>query len=185
MISPPKPYIPILLITLGIFLSACIKEKQVILDIDFSVNIATPGEKFPEVKKLTQAQREVYEIYRRPDFIHLWWTRDGRIHRYLEVDRRLRNRETFRRVKRSWIYLEKGIDYIFDTPEKYREVPLSDQLLTVCRYGDPEDVKRMSDSKISLKETWHYYGIGLILKFENGKLVSQQRHPPMGNFIKR
>ena len=168
-----------------LLLSGCQREDEVIFNIDFSINVGKPRRKFPKVKKLVQSKREVYELYGRPDFVRLWWTEDGRIHQYLEVDRRMKDRKSFREIKRSWVYLENNIEYLFDSDESFREIPLSEKIRTVCIYGDPENVKKMSDDETPLKETWNYYSIGLILKFENDKIVGRQRHTPMGNVINR
>jgi len=180
----PRLFFPLFFCAL-LFLCSCRRSKlDFIIDLDYSVNVARPGRRFPSDLDLSQAKREVHEILGNPNFIRFWWTEDGRIHRFLEVDRRLKDPRSVYQVKHSWIYLDKNIECVFDTDTTYREIPLSDKVRTVCTYGDPEDIKKMSDHP-PLKENWNYYSIGLILKFEDDRLVKTQRHPPMGTVIKR
>ena len=164
--------------------SGCSRKNDILLNPDFSVNMGTPGKKFPKKDNLAQAKREVYEMYGVPDFIRLWWSKDGRIHRYLEVDRKLRSLKILDELKHSWIYLEDNLEFVFDSDTTYQENPLDDKIRTICSYGDPEDIKRITTT-VPYKETWNYYSLGLILSFSDGKLVKEQRHHPMGNVIKR
>ena len=172
------------LFLMALFIPACHKERQVTFNSEFSINIGKPGRDFPVVKHLTQAKREIYEFYGPPDYVRLWWSDDGRIHRFLEVDRRLKDKRQFSQIKRSWIYLDKDMEFLFIDETSYRETPLGDKVRIICTYGDPEDIKKTSDTGGALLETWNYYSIGLILKFKDGRLVGQQRHPPMGSVIK-
>jgi hypothetical protein len=181
------PFLLILLcVSTALILPSCKKDDRLSLDPSFSINLVRPGKNYPSTKLirkrlLSQAKIEIFENYGRPDFIRLWWTEDGRIQRYLEVDRRLKS---ILDQKQSWIYLDSDIEFVFDTEEKYRELPMTDKIRTICKLGDPEDVKTLSNSS-PLKENWNYYSIGLILTFIDGKIVKKATHPPMGNIIKR
>jgi hypothetical protein len=175
----------LLLIIASLLPLSCGKEKNLVLDLNFSVNVARPAKTFPDMKHLVKSKQTVYEMYGRPDFIRFWWSRDGRPHRFLEVDGVLRNSDSIYALKHSWVYLDKDREFIFDSDDAYREIPLTDKVRTICNYGDPEDIKQVSVPDGPVEEIWHYYSIGLILKFSNEKLISRQSHTPMGNFIKR
>ena len=164
--------------------SSLFKKDKIILNPEFSVNVAIPQKDFPDEDKLVTSKKEVFTLYGPPDFVRFWWSRDGRIHRFLEVDNKIRNQKSLLIQKHSWIYLDKNIECIFDGPASYREVPLNDKIRTVCTYGDPEDLKILSDVE-PYREIWNYYSQGLILKFENDKLINQQIHSPMGRVIRK
>ncbi|HPB30133.1 MAG TPA: hypothetical protein PLB62_01620 [Candidatus Sumerlaeota bacterium] len=185
----PRSHFRLILAALILYSTLCLspscrKDRNIHLDLDKSVNVATPGKDFPAEKNLVASKKQTLELYGKPDFIHLWWSRDGRIHTLLEVDRTMAARR--KDVPKSWIYLDRNIEIIFDNNQEMREIPLVDKLRTVCLYGDPDEVKLMPDRATgALKENWHYFGQGLILLFEDGSLKGQQRHTPMGNYIKR
>jgi hypothetical protein len=147
------------------------------------VNVAKPQKNFPDEDKLVPSKKEVFTLYGAPDFVRLWWSKDGRIHRSLEVDSNIKNKD-FLITKHSWIYLDKNIECVFDSLKSYREVPLSDNIRTVCTYGDPENINIVSE-KEPFSEIWYYYSQGLNLKFVNDKLVSQQKFRPMGRIISK
>lgn len=178
--------ISLLLLLFGalIFTLGCGKKGNLHINPDFSVNLAIPDSRYPPVKKLSASGREVYELYGRPNFVRLWWSKDGRIHRFLEVDRKLQDKGVIYRLKHSWIYPDQNLEFVFAADGLYKEIPLNDKIQTICSFGDPEDIKRISQEK-PLKEMWNYYSIGLILVFEDDKLIKEQRHNPMGTVIKR
>jgi hypothetical protein len=181
------PYSIILLFLLLVplvFSLGCGRKGHLHVNPEFSINLAIPDRKYPPVKKLSTSGREVYELYGRPDLVRLWWSKDGRIHRFLEVDRKLQDKKAIYRLRHSWIYLEKNLELIFATDGAYQEVPLNDKIRTICTYGDPEDIKSISEEK-PIKEIWNYYSIGLILVFQEDKIIKEQRHNPMGAVIKR
>ncbi|MBN1902789.1 hypothetical protein JW926_15805 [Candidatus Sumerlaeota bacterium] len=169
-----------------LFSTGCGQKGHLRVNPEFSVNLAIPDQKYPPLKQLSATGKEAFEIYGRPDFVRLWWSKDGRIHRFLEVDRALQNKSSIYRLRHSWIYVDKKIEIVFSTSgsSTYKELPITDKIQTICAYGDPEDIKRLSEEK-PLRENWSYYSIGLILMFEDDKLIKEQRHNPMGAFIKR
>lgn len=167
-----------------VFSPGCGNKGHLHINPEFSVNVAIPDSKYPPVKKLNTAGREVFELYGKPDLVRLWWSKNGRIHRFLEVDRQLQNKKAIYRLKHSWIYQDKNLEFLFTSEGSYQEVPLNDKIRTICTYGDPEDIKTISEEK-PIKEIWNYYSIGLILVFQDDKLIKEQRHNPMGAVIKR
>ena len=164
--------------------SSVFKKDKVTLNPEFSVNVAKPEKDFPNEDKLFPSKKEVFKLYGVPDFVRFWWSKDGRIHRSLEVDNKIKSQKGLLILKQSWIYVDKNIECIFDSNTSYREAPLNDKIRTVCTYGDPEDMKIISEVP-PYSEIWHYYSQGLILKFENDKLISQQKHSPMGRMISK
>ena len=176
-----------ILICLALLISAtsCFKDRKIYLDLNRSINVGRPGDDFPNVDKLPANKREAYEIYGTPDLVRFWWNEEDRIYNYLEVDRTMKQK--MYEVPHSWIYVEEGIEAVFDDEDdSWHEVPLSDKLRVVCQYGDPEAQKTMSrGDEGPVRENWNYFSRGLILKFEDDKLVGRQRHHPMGHFIKK
>jgi hypothetical protein len=181
---PYRIHLFFLLFGAFVFSMGCGKKGHLHVNPEFSINLAIPDSKYPPVKDLSAKGREAFELYGRPDFVRLWWSKDGRVHRYLEVDRNLQNKNAIYRLRHSWIYIEKGVELDFSSGGSYKEIPLNDKIRTICTYGDPEDIIRLSE-ETPLRENWRYYSIGLILSFQDDKLIKEQRHNPMGTFIKR
>jgi hypothetical protein len=168
-------------VLLTVFLG-CALSSQLMFNPNFSVNLAEPGKKWPKDKTLTPAQSEVLAKYGPPDYFHIWWTRQGDIQTYLKVDRK------FPRIldyDHSWIYLQRNEDIVFKGNSHYGALPISDQLRTVCEYGDPDDIKKNVNRDGVLVETWQYYSYGVMLKFCDGTLSERQEFPPMGTYIKK
>lgn len=165
----------------GVFI-ACAHTGQVMLNPNFSVNLAKPGKKWPQEKKLTPAQSEVLAKYGPPDYFHIWWTKQGDIQTYLKVARVI---PRIRDYDRSWIYLDRNEDIVFKSADQYSGVPVGDQLRTVCEYGDPEDIKKNVSRDGVVVESWAYYSRGTLFKFCDGKLAERQEFPPMGTYIKK
>jgi len=182
-----KRFYPFLLfLIVGFWVSACQKRQEILLNMSFSVNVAQPGPTFPKMENLVESKKQAYDLYGRPDFIRLWWTRDGYPKRFLEVDRLLNQEpQSIYALRHSWIYLDQEVEVIFDSGKTFHEVPLTDKVRMLCRYGDPEDVKSLTSGEGTPEETWHYYSLGLILRFRGDTIISKQTHAPMGQFIKR
>lgn len=174
-----------LLLAALLLLPACREEQGINLDMNFSVNVANPEKDFPNLETLPNSKKEIYYQYGRPDFIRLWWTSDGKPQRYLDVDTRLRDPRTKNTLKQSWIYLGQNAEFIFDSGEQYRQIPLTDKTLTICQYGDPEDVKEVTAIDGAFEETWNYFSRGVIIRFRDEKIVHRQNYTPMGRFIKK
>ena len=180
-----RHYLFLLIKFLAVFLiiSSCKKNDLLVLDLEFSVNVAKPGEAFPGKGQIEQAKKEVMEIYGEPDYVQIWWSQDGRFHQSLEVDRKLRDPEIIYEKKKSWIYLDRELECEFLGPTRYREKPLSDKMKTICEYGDPENIIKLSESS-PYRENWQYYSLGLILKFKDDELIGQSRHTPLRSWFK-
>jgi len=184
-----KKYLPFLILCLLLaalmMLPACREEQGINLDLNFSVNVANPEKNFPNLEAIADSKKDVFYQYGRPDFIRLWWTSDGKPQRYLDVDTRLRDPRVKNNLNQSWIYLKNNAEFIFDSSEQYRQIPLTDKTLIICQYGDPEDVKEVTALDGALEETWNYFSRGVILRFRDDKIVHRQNYTPMGRFIKK
>lgn len=169
-------------IVLLVVLIGCAHSGQIVFNPKFSVNLATPCKSWPEEKKLTPAQREVLAKYGPPDYFHIWWTKQGEIQTYLKVDRKFPRIHDY---DRSWIYLDRNEDIVFKSDTHHVVLPISDQLRVVCEYGDPEDIKKITNRDGVLVESWTYYTYGILLKFLDGKLGERSEFQPMGTYIKK
>ena len=155
-----------------------------------TVNIAEvdPGWP-PNIKKMSLAHQEVLRLRNRPPLVHLRWNSDGHIVDKMTIDRmKAANKNASPTV--SWIYPPeegskntKGEEVIFLDEIKYRIVPLSDQLYTVCLYGDPQERKPIpTKQKGQYCEQWIYYNEGRVFEFVDGVKVSEERMPALTHY---
>ena len=154
--------------------SAC--EQDVKVDTEFSVNIFHPGPKWPNVKKLTLPQKEVYERFGKPDCFRVWWSPAGELQ---SRDAAMAYYKEKKKVPQeySWVYIARGVEVLF-TGNSFQEQKISDQVRVVAKYGDPEDVKQMQQGVTQ----WMYYSAGKLYKFAEGSLMEEKEFPAMGKF---
>src|SRR5262245_39296500 len=74
-VSPLKLARFISCLTLCFLLTGC--DQDLVIDQEYSVNIIKPGPKFPNEKKLTEPQKEIYARMGKPDCFHVYWTSNG------------------------------------------------------------------------------------------------------------
>jgi hypothetical protein len=158
-------------------------KKQLVFDTRFSINLARPGDDFCS-EEVTAAQEEVLEKYGTPDFIRVYWDKQGEFVGYLQADLRLREKE-HRDLKQTWIYIDNLQEIEFVDEENYSISTLSEKGKIVCELGDPDQVQKHSDNKGGIEEVWTYYGKGWIFRFYNSELISKRRFQPMGSYIKK
>lgn len=174
----------ILLSVAVIFLCGCFKKKFLILNPQFSVNLAVPTDNWPAESKLTPAQKAIFEQLGKPDYIRIWWDKEGRLKSYLNVDRAI-EKKLYREAKQSWVYIRMEKEIVFINENGYTTLPLSDKLKVLCKYGDPESVKIDENKETGEKiEIWQYYSEGKIFKFLDEKLIKEQTLPRVGTKIK-
>jgi len=113
----------IVLIVATTFLFGCFKKKFLILNPQFSVNLALPTEDWPEESKLTPAQKAVFKQFGKPDFIRIWWDNEGRIKSYLNVDRAI-DKKLYRKTKKSWVFRRIEKEIVFVNENNYSVVLL-------------------------------------------------------------
>jgi hypothetical protein len=157
----------------------CACDQDLAINPEFSVNLFAPGPKWPNERKLTPAQKEVYKRYGRPDNFRVFWNPHGTLLNRLEVGKQLEKMKPSQLPPYSWIFLKNGKEIVFGG-SGYEERPLTDQVRTLVRYGDPEDVKELQNGVTE----WMYFSVGKQYKFHDGALVEEKDFPALGRFEK-
>ena len=159
-----------------LILTAC--DQDLVIKPEFSVNVFEPGPKWPNIKKLTPIQKEVYEKFGRPDNFRVMWNKAGQLRRRIDVEKDIAQKKPLPNY--SWVYMRHEKEIVFEG-STFVEKPVNDQLKMLVKYGDPEDVKEMEGNITQ----WTFYGAGKLYKFNSaGQLVGQQDFTPMGKFQK-
>ncbi len=179
-----------------LLLVACGKEKQKIApEPDFSINVMDVPEFWPREDKDWPKDEEkrlvmegTYAEMGRPEFFRVIWTPDRRIMRQREMVEMLdqKGRGLNKTPELEWIYLEKGkIVRFTQTEAQLRD--LDDRTLTLCRLGDPNDVKIRRDAEERNVEIYAYYNTGQIFYFDQktGKQIREDQVSPTPGYIKR
>ncbi|RMH26034.1 MAG: hypothetical protein D6691_08630 [Candidatus Hydrogenedentota bacterium] len=168
----------LVLIASAIVWSGCKDKDLFVFRLDHSVNVFYPSPKWPDAKRLTPPEREVYERYGKPTAFRVLWTPSGqiRLRRELELafDKKLKTIPPY-----TWVYVDKGKEIVF-RGASYEEIPLSDQIRLVLKYGDPEDVRDLGAGTVE----WMYFSVGKLYRLKNGRIVDTKDFPAMGKFIK-
>jgi len=161
-----------------LFLASC--EDDLKIDPKFSVNVVTPGPKWPNKDKLTPAQKEIFEKYGKPDAFRLIWNTSGRYMLQSDLAQMLGNKKPSKLPPYTWIYQQRGIEVSFQGPSPV-ETPINDQLRLVLKYGDPESVKETEGGITQ----WQFYSVGYMYKFsKDGRIIQETTFPAMGKFFK-
>ncbi|NQU42995.1 hypothetical protein HQ520_06905 [bacterium] len=142
----------------------------------FSVNVAMAQPGIPkDLERFPANQRHVLEERGVPDFIHLRWVpgkdvvEEGRVYHMKTAHRgKLEPRD------KSWIYLAKDLEVLFEGETEFREEPLSDKMRVICEYGDPQDIRYNSSGQTQIVN-WRYYSEGIIFRFQDEKLIETDR----------
>ena len=163
---------------LAVALAGC-KKEDVVIDEEFSINVFQISPKWPVVDKLPQVEKEVLLKYGKPDCFRAWWTPDGQLRTRQELSKEVKIKKLKSLPAFSWIYTSTGKEVVF-RGSTYQEVPLTDQVRTVVKYGDPEDAKEMVNGVVE----WTYFSVGKIYRFARGHKISEKDFPPMGSFRK-
>ncbi len=179
-----------------LILASCGREKQKLApDPNFSINVMEVPEFWPredkdwpkdEEKRL--AMEGTYAEMGRPDSFRVIWTPDRRIMRQREMVEMLdqKGRGLNKTPELEWIYIDKGKIVRF-TPKEAQARDLDDRTLTLCRLGDPNDVKVRRDPDGRNVEIYTYYNTGQIIYFDqkSGKQLKEDQVAPTPGFIKR
>ena len=166
-----------------LFLLLGCRRQILIFERDFSINLARPGEDWQAESSFSPAQEEVLKKWGQPDFVRIWWDQEGELRSYLEVDQLMR-REGYATCNQSWLYCLVKKEVLFLSPNEHEELPLSDQLQLIARYGDPEEVSKVPLAEGGYEEKWFYFSRGKMFRFQHGQLIRTQEFPTMGRKIK-
>jgi hypothetical protein len=168
----------ILCALLCVGLAACKNDQDFTFKQDFTVNFFYPGPKWPNVKKMTKVEQEVYQRFGRPAAFRILWPPNGDIRLRSELEDAFAKKPKVMPAY-SWVYPALGKEIIF-RGDAYEEQPLTDKVRLVLKYGDPEDVKDLSSGVVQ----WTYYSAGKMIKLRQGRIVEVKEFPAMGRFIK-
>lgn len=154
--------------------------EDIVLQTDNSLNLATPGPKWPKKKKdFTKAQKEVFEKHGKPEMFRMVWNPDHRIATRDELQRRPDAKEMKKLPPLTWVYTSRNMEIVFEGTERFSERPLTDEIKLVLKYGDPEDAK--TEAGVT---QWTFYSVGRMYKLLNGRIIQQKEFPAMGGFMK-
>jgi hypothetical protein len=163
---------------LVLVLGGC-SNSHVTLDADHSANLLRLSPEWPGTKPekiLTPAQIEVYEELGRPDAMRLLFNRRGDIYRRDDAFHEFYIRgDDYETIDRAWIYRSRDLEVRFAGGTVDRR-PLTDKLNTLLDYGDPNEAKRLNETR----EKWFYYNVGRIFTFDDDKLVQEENIPRTG-----
>ena len=158
-----------------------------LFNAEVSVNVAPINPKWPKhFEDLTPAQRVVWNEHGRPEAAHIQWSTTRDVSDAGMVMRNLQN--TGKKVGETpfgWIYTRDKIEVVFSDFGLSETRPLSDAIVTIMKYGDPQQVRPVSSKTGKQTEFWTYVNQGVRLKFEDGKLVDTDRGtiPAMPNYL--
>ncbi|MEQ8820285.1 MAG: hypothetical protein RLY93_08565 [Sumerlaeia bacterium] len=176
----------LLLAALIAFLGAGCGKKKLEPDIDFSINVMPvpqwwPREDkdWPEIPAAREAQQQVWAERGTPDYFRIVYTADRRIVRQPELGTgRMAGKKD--QVELEWIYFEDGEVISFAGP-KVKERDIDDQLRTVCKYGDPSEIKTWPEVGVE-RSSFTYYDHGKTFYFVDGALTDTYEFKPMAGF---
>ncbi len=149
--------------------SSCNRDKEIIeINPRYSYNVAKVPSWFPSKKHpLTTPEREVFQRYGKPDFIHFWWKTDGTFITSSDLAGKRDEIPTMvNEARKTWVYMERKIEVEFKGPNGYVEHPATEKTLLICQYGDPtrkSDVK--TDNQGRSRETWIWMDQGVKIDF--------------------
>ncbi len=164
-----------------------VMQNDLTVDPGFSLHLAYPQKNWPPKKKLSAIEMEVYAKMGRPDYIRIWWDRNGKLMTQKELREKFkRSKNDYKTFKKSWIYIDNETEIVFPKTEGYKEVPFSDKMKILAEYGDPQDIKINVTSFEDMKcDRWTYWSNGKHFDFVGDKLVKTQDFEPMGGTFPR
>jgi hypothetical protein len=154
-------------------------DQDIELDPDWSVNLFKPGPKWPNVKKLTVPQKEIYQKYGKPDCFHVFWTPDGALKRRIDLEKMFDKQKPKTVPAHSWVYSHLNKEVLFQG-SSYTERPIPQTLKIIVENGDPEDVQILYDGIIQ----WQFFSTGKLYKIKNDRVIDLKEFTPMGKFVK-
>jgi hypothetical protein len=166
--------------TLLVTIAGC-GGQDVAFNPDFSVNLFQPGPKWPNVEKLTPAQKEVYQRYGKPEQFRVLWNPTGQVKTRSELAQTFQNKKMPKELPpHTYLYMNLGKEMWFEGGS-FVERPITDMTRILVKLGDPEDIKPLPNGGTQ----WMFYGAGRLYKFDrDGATVEEKEFPAMGRYIK-
>lgn len=171
------------------FLIACVSavylfglagcDQDVVLNLDYSINVFKPGPKWPNVKKLPPGQKLAYEKFGRPDCFRVWWSPDGQVKMRDALQKEMKGIKPKNLPPFSFVYLKENKEVVFKG-SSYVEQPLPETARIVIENGDPEDVKELYGGVTQ----WMFYSTGKLYKISRGRVIEQKEFQAMGQYLK-
>jgi hypothetical protein len=165
--------ISLALLALGLAAGCSRSVPPFVFNPEISVNVAPINPKWPKhFEDLTPAQQEVYTERKRPNLAHIQWSS---VRDIMDREMAMRNmQDTGKRPAEmpfGWIYMKDKVEVVFPDATRSEVRPLSDGILAILEYGDPQQVTPLANNKGVRTEKWLYISKGVVLRFENGKRV--------------
>lgn len=169
-----------------VLLSGCSGSKHVLeINDRFSRNLIRTPYWYPsDETPLTMAQQVVLEKMGPPDFIRLWWRRDGEIITMSDLSGKTQEElmTDFEMMKKTWIYYDAEKEVHFSSSgSSYDLQDLDPKTKLICDYGDPSSRRIFGkNSHGQIKETWIWVDQGLQIEFLDGIEVDRDYRTPTG-----
>ncbi len=152
------------------------EKKPLAMDPEFSLNVMPvpdfwPRDKFdwPEDEEARRIRKEAWGTHGTPDFIRFVYTFDNRIVRSLELAEGMVLSGARPKPAQEWIYIADGKTVRFEG-RKVHEEKLTDDVKTVCTYGDPMAIKEF-DMGDYVQTSFYYYNVGKEFVFVDRRLT--------------
>jgi len=147
----------------------------------YSFNVISPPwwwpdeDTFAKDNPIGDAKRDYYAQYGRPDWLRVWYNKDGVMLSRNEINQR----EGLPMPKGvSWIYLDRDVEVSFISSSPV-EKPIDDEIATLCEMGDPDEVKALDEFSTARAVRYVYRREGMFIDFQDFKKGKIQRVPPM------
>lgn len=155
------------------------KKQSFTFNFKHTVNFFQPGEKWPNAKLFTPAEKQVYEQWGRPDYFRLLYDASGELKIRTAIEQEWNGRNQNEMPKFTWVYLQRNEEVVF-SGNQVKTQPLNELIHLVIKYGDPESVRHIGDGLIE----WTYYSKGKIYRIANNRIISVKEFPAMGTIIR-
>lgn len=157
------------------------------MDVAFSINILKPPWWWPDedtfdVKQNPSGKIEktYFEQNGRPDWLRLYFSREGTVIPYSVLSEGAglpKIRQT------AWIYMERKVEVTFTTKEAV-ETPITDEVLTLCELGDPDEILNVSTDGTTRHVRYLYRRRGVFITFVNQQKTDTQRVPALPGWMR-
>lgn len=154
-------------------------DQDVVLNLEHSINIFHPGPKWPNVKKFSPTEREVYQRFGKPDCFRVLYDRKGSIKLRHDLEKELNGKKPKKLPPYTWVYLNRDKEVFFEG-QTFVEKPIADTTRIVIDNGDPEDVREVTPGIVQ----WMFFSTGKLYKISNDRVIEQKEFQAMGRYLK-